>query len=113
MPARPPVPPQPTSAPSTIRRQPAQQRSQERRERILAVASDLIADKGSEPLKMSEIAQLAGISIGSLYQYFPDKRAVVRTLAERFATENRRCVDAALAAVHDEAGLVAAFSGLV
>ena len=51
----------------------AQQRSRERLERILAAASELIAEKGSDQVKMSELAELAGISIGSLYQYFPTR----------------------------------------
>jgi AcrR family transcriptional regulator len=99
--------------PSVARRQPVQQRSQERQDRILTVAEELIATKGSDQVKMSEIAQGAEISIGSLYQYFPDKRAVIRTLAERHAAESRRCIEEALAAVRDKAGLLAAFSALV
>ncbi|SAL41466.1 TetR family transcriptional regulator [Caballeronia peredens] len=98
---------------SAARRQPAQQRSRERLDRILEVAQQLIAEKGSEHVKMSEIAELAEISIGSLYQYFPDKRAIVRTLAELYAAESRRCVREALDAVRDKAQLLSAFSALV
>lgn len=98
---------------STARRKPVQQRSQDRLERILSVAKSLIAQHGSEPLKMSEIADLAGISIGSLYQYFPDKRSILRTLAEQYAAESRHCIEEALATVHDQASLAAAFSALV
>ncbi|EJL20442.1 transcriptional regulator [Caulobacter sp. AP07] len=100
-------------AATVARRAPAQQRSRERLERILAVASDLIARKGSDQMKMSEIADLAGISIGSLYQYFPDKSAIIRTLAERFNGESRKCIEAALADVRGLDGLLAAYSGLV
>jgi AcrR family transcriptional regulator len=103
----------PSAEPSVARRQPTQARSHERRERILLVAEALIAEKGSDPLKMSEIAEQAGISIGSLYQYFPDKRSVIRTLAEQNAAESRHCIEEALAEVHDKASLAAAFSGLV
>jgi AcrR family transcriptional regulator len=98
---------------STVRRQPVQQRSQERRDRILAVSERLLAEKGSDQVTMSEISQLAEISIGSLYQYFPDKRSIVRTLAELYALESRRCIEEALASVQDTAGLLAAFSALV
>jgi AcrR family transcriptional regulator len=100
-------------AATTARRAPAQQRSRERLERILAVASELIARKGSDQLKMSEIAELAGISIGSLYQYFPDKSAIIRTLAEHYAGESRRCIEEAFADVRGIDGLLAAFSSLV
>ncbi|MNN19308.1 HTH-type transcriptional repressor Bm3R1 [compost metagenome] len=95
------------------RRRPTQQRSRERQERILGVATQLIASKGSDQLKMSEIAERSDISIGSLYQYFPDKSSVIRTLAERYNTESRRCIEEALAAVEDAAGLQAAYAGLL
>ena len=80
------------------RRQPSQQRSRERHDRILAAAKSLIAGKGSDRVKMSEVAALAQMSIGSLYQYFPDKGAIVRTLAERYSAESRACIEQALAA---------------
>ena len=95
------------------RRQPVQQRSHERLDRILVVAKELIAHKGSDLLKMSEIAAQAGISIGSLYQYFPDKRAILRKLAEQYVAESRRCIQDALAGADDDASLAAAFSSLV
>ncbi|EJM18276.1 transcriptional regulator [Pseudomonas sp. GM21] len=102
---------QPFSEPA--RRTPTQQRSRERQERILAVATQLIASKGSDSLKMSEIAERSEISIGSLYQYFPDKSSVIRTLAERYNAESRRCIEAALVAVQDAHGLRAAYSDLL
>ncbi|BAO92038.1 TetR/AcrR family transcriptional regulator [Caballeronia cordobensis] len=98
---------------SAVRRRPAQQRSRERLDRILEVAQQLIAEKGSEHVRMSEIAELAEISIGSLYQYFPDKRAIVRTLAGLYAAESRRCVREALEAVQNRAQLLDAFASLV
>jgi AcrR family transcriptional regulator len=106
-------PPRIAAKGSVARRQPAQQRSRERLDRILEVAQQLIAEKGSEHVKMSEIAELAEISIGSLYQYFPDKRAIVRTLAELYADESRRCVREALDAVQNKAQLLDAFASLV
>ncbi len=94
-------------------RAPTQQRSRERVERLLAGAASLIAARGSAALKMSDIADGAGVSIGSLYQYFPDKGAVIRTLAERYNAQSRACIESALAPVHDKAGLRRAFAGLV
>lgn len=90
------------------RRTPVQRRSRERFERILAVATALIAEKGSDALRMSDIADRAGVSIGAVYQYFPDKGAIVRTLAERYNARGRACVEAELAQVRSEAGLRAA-----
>jgi AcrR family transcriptional regulator len=91
----------------------AQQRSRDRLERILVAASKLIAEKGSDQVKMSEVAELARISIGSLYQYFPDKSAIIRTLAERYNAESRKCIEEALAGVRDLNGLLEAFASLV
>jgi AcrR family transcriptional regulator len=101
------------SGSEATRRNPTQQRSRERQERILAVATQLIATKGSDQLKMSEIAERSEISIGSLYQYFPDKSSVIRTLAERYNGESRRCIEQALNAVEDVPGLQAAYSDLL
>ncbi|MDR6607474.1 TetR/AcrR family transcriptional regulator [Pseudomonas synxantha] len=102
---------QPAAEP--VRRNPTQQRSRERQERILAMATQLIADKGSDQLKMSEIAERSGISIGSLYQYFPDKSSVIRMLAERYNAESRRCITEAMEAVEDAQGLHVAYSQLL
>lgn len=62
---------------------------------------------------MSEVAELAEISIGSLYQYFPDKSAIIRTLAERYHAESRKCIEEALAAVEDLKGLEEAYESLL
>ncbi|MBB3355354.1 AcrR family transcriptional regulator [Rhizobium sp. BK049] len=95
------------------RRIPRQQRGRERFEKILAVAAELIESHGSDGLKMSEIVEKAGLSFGALYQYFPDKSAIIRTLAERFNEEGRRCVEAELAKVVDAAALPAALANIV
>jgi AcrR family transcriptional regulator len=83
------------------RRIPSQQRGRERFEKILAVASDLIEKNGSDALKMSEIVEKAELSFGALYQYFPDKTSIIRTLAERFNEQGRQCVIDELAKVTD------------
>lgn len=95
------------------RRAPVQQRSRERLDRILAVATELIGARGSDQLKMGEVAERAGISIGSLYQYFPDKSAIIRSLAERASAESRRCIEDALAPVTSVAELETAYGSLI
>ena len=87
------------------RRIPSQKRGRERFEKILAVASQLIESHGSDGLKMSEIVERAGLSFGALYQYFPDKSAIIRTLAERFNEQGRQCVEAELEKVRDTENL--------
>jgi AcrR family transcriptional regulator len=94
-------------------RQPQQKRSRERVERILAAAKELIARGGSDVMKMGELAEKAGVPIGSLYQFFPDKASVVRTLAERYNEEGRACIREALEPVRDEAAFSKAFSELI
>ena len=71
---------------------PTQKRSRERFERILACATELIAEKGSEAFRMSDIVERTGIAFGSLYQYFPDKTAIIGTLAQRYNAVGRDCV---------------------
>ncbi|PBB34276.1 MULTISPECIES: TetR/AcrR family transcriptional regulator [unclassified Mesorhizobium] len=95
------------------RRAPTQQRSRERVERMLAAAAALIAEQGSDAMRMGEVAERAGVSIGSLYQFFPDKRAIVWALAERYTAESQTCISAALKDVSDAEGLKRAFSELV
>ncbi|GLQ55525.1 TetR family transcriptional regulator [Devosia nitrariae] len=99
--------------PSQPRKMPTQQRSRERVERILAVATDLIAERGSDAVRMSDIAEGAGVSIGSLYQYFPDKSAVIRTLAERSNEMALACVERIMGQVQDLPGLAQALQQVV
>ncbi len=80
-------------------RQPSQRRSRERVEKLLSTATALIAASGSDALRMSDVAQQAGVSIGSLYQYFPDKAALIRALAERYNEAGRHCTATELDAV--------------
>ncbi len=68
---------------SNIRRVPRQARSRARVESILSCAVEMIESQGSGLLKMNDLAAQAAIPIGSLYQYFPDRAAIVHTLAER------------------------------
>jgi AcrR family transcriptional regulator len=65
------------------RRAPVQARSADRVVRILDAAAALLDEVGPEALTTSTIAARAGVSVGSLYQYFPDKHAVVEALARR------------------------------
>jgi AcrR family transcriptional regulator len=90
-----------------------QQRSRERLERILAVTTTLITDRGSDSLRMGEIAERSSISIGSLYQYFPDKSAIIRTLAERYNAQGRACVQAILDTITREDQLETALHRVV
>ncbi len=63
-----------------LRRVPKQQPSRERYDRVLQAARLLIAERGNDSVSMRQIAEAADVPIGSLYQYFPDKNAVLWTL---------------------------------
>ncbi|MGY3445440.1 MULTISPECIES: TetR family transcriptional regulator [unclassified Bradyrhizobium] len=78
--------------PGLARMAPTQQRSRDRFERILACATEIMAEKGSEAFRMSDIVARSGVAFGSLYQYFPDKAAIIGTLAERHNAAGRDCV---------------------
>ncbi|WP_024876948.1 TetR/AcrR family transcriptional regulator [Saccharomonospora piscinae] len=66
-----------------LRRQPVQQRSAKRVERMLDASAELLDEVGYEGLTTTLIAKRAGVAVGSLYQFFPDKRAVVQALTQR------------------------------
>ena len=102
-----------TEQTSSLRRQPNQKRSRDRVERILTCATTLIERDGSDALRMSELAQLAEISIGSLYQYFPDKASIIRTLAERHSEAGQDCIKQAMESVTTPKQLLTGFGDLV
>lgn len=76
-----------TSAPATgiePRRLPVQARSRERVERILDAAVQLLIEDGYNAVKTNLIAKRAGVSIGSVYQFFPNRFAIFNALAARY-----------------------------
>lgn len=103
----------PTIATAGPRKTPVQKRSRERVERMLTAATALIAERGSDALRMGEVAERAGVSIGSLYQFFPDKTALMGTLVERYNEQSRRCIAQSMASVRDEDGFQRAFAELI
>lgn len=81
----------------TLRKQPVQQRSAKRVEQMLEACAALIDELGYDGVTTTLIAERAGVAVGSLYQFFPDKRAVVQALTKRnldhFTTEIDRRLD--------------------
>jgi AcrR family transcriptional regulator len=102
-----------TGAQGRARLVPTQQRSRERFERILESAAEVMAEKGSEAFRMSDIVERTGVPFGSLYQYFPDKTAIIGTLAERYNAIGRDCVRRDLAAVKSPKDLYPALCRIV
>lgn len=93
----------PPAAPG--RRQPRQARAQLTVQRILAAARALVADQGVEALTTNRIAEAAHVNIATLYQYFPNKEAVLDALLENYAAEMAAGLDALLASLDDSAGI--------
>ena len=65
------------------RKMPTQARAQETVEAILAATKKVLVKDGYEAASTNRVAEVAGVSIGSLYQYFPSKAALVSELIER------------------------------
>lgn len=62
------------------RRKPKQERSKQLVADILEAAAQVLSEYGFENASTNKIAKRAGVSIGSLYQYFPDKESLVAAL---------------------------------
>ena len=69
------------------RRRATQARSRATVDNILAAAARMVAERGADAVTMTEIAQQSGVVIGSVYQYFADKPAILRALLERHNAE--------------------------
>lgn len=69
--------------PTNQRRRPRQARSRATWEAIVEAASQILERRSPEAFNTTEIAERAGVSIGTLYQYFPDKQAILLAAARR------------------------------
>lgn len=68
----------------SLRRLPVQERSAARVRRMLDAAADLIEEVGYDRLSTTAIAQRADVAIGSVYQFFGDKRSLAEALSQRY-----------------------------
>jgi len=66
-----------------LRRVPVQGRSVARVARMLDACAELVDEVGYDGLTTTLLAERAGVAIGSVYQFFPDKRAIVQALTLR------------------------------
>lgn len=65
------------------RRRPRQARSRATYDSILEAAAQVLEREGAAGLNTNRVAERAGVSVGTLYQYFPDKDAILLAVAER------------------------------
>jgi AcrR family transcriptional regulator len=87
----------PKKTPIRPRKAARQERSQVTVDAILEAAARLFAEGGLEDVNTNRIAELAGVSIGSLYQYFPSKQAILGELIDRHSEQTTAALAAKLA----------------
>ncbi|NOX82531.1 MAG: TetR/AcrR family transcriptional regulator [Alphaproteobacteria bacterium] len=90
----------PQSPAITARKAPKQQRSKKMVEAILEAAARILED-GAAPFTTNHIAERAGVSIGSLYQYFPGAEAIMAALIEQHVADERAAAEEILSAAEN------------
>lgn len=80
-----------------MRKSPQQARSRDMVERIVAAGREVLVTHGYDAFSTNRVAAAAGVSPGSLYQYFPDKAAILDVVIDRYWGEVAESVAASLA----------------
>lgn len=78
------------------RKQPKQARSRQMQADILTAAADVLRTRGLEGFTTNAVAERAGVSIGSLYQYFPAKEAILAALVREMRRDMRTDLEEAV-----------------
>lgn len=86
----------PRKSSTTPRKLPQQDRSRTTVEAILEATAHILTEEGYDKASTNHIAERAGISIGSLYQYFPNKESLMVTLMEQHSNEIAELVESKL-----------------
>ncbi len=89
----------------------SQARSRATRERLLAAAETVFAEKGYDGAKIADIAEEAGCSVGAVYFRCKDKSALFQAIAESFIEDARAGTSRLLS--HDHGGPEAILRGFV
>lgn len=84
--------------PRPFRKQPSQARSRATVDAILEAGARILSARGWAGFTTNAVAEAAGVSIGSLYQYMPDKLALVGAIRDRHIDDSLAAVQGALAA---------------
>ncbi len=95
------APAKPRQVRMTVRKRPRQERSRATVEVILDATAQVLIRAGFDGLTTNTVAEVAGVSIGSVYQYFPNKMALVSALIERHLDSVHAAVFFELARVRD------------
>ncbi len=89
----------PRAAP--VRRKPVQDRSRIRQDRILKASAKVLVRHGYEGATTTRVAAAARIPVGSLYEYFPNREAIFRSLLE---AEMRKTMEAVIRRAPEQKG---------
>lgn len=84
------------AARTSVRRRPKQRRARQTVEAVLDAVIRLLKRGGAKAITTNRIAEVAGVSIGSVYQYFPDKGAIFTALHQRHVDQIDRMVQTKL-----------------
>lgn len=76
-----------------LRRTPRQARARQKLAKVLEAADRLLAAEGPEVLTTTRVAAEAGVSVGTLYQYLPDRDAIIDAVADRYLTRLETLMD--------------------
>jgi len=98
------------------RKQPRQSRSRVTVDAILEATAQVSIAEGYDKLNTARIAERAGVSVGSLYQYFPNKNALIASLVDLHANRIAATMEQALAESTNlsfEAGITALVEALL
>lgn len=74
------------------RKNPSQDRAKRTVDAILQATAHILREEGADGLSTNKVAKRAGVSIGSLYQYFPNKTSLILALATEHSGEQVRQV---------------------
>lgn len=77
-------------------KKPTQARSKATYQAILEATTHILITQGYEALTTNHVAEIAGVSIASLYQYFPNKESLVATLHTDHAKQTRKTINTTL-----------------
>ena len=71
------------------RRKPKQERAVATVDAVIEAAARILIDDGYARLTTNRVAERAGVSVGTLYQYFRSKEAILEALVQRIADERQ------------------------
>jgi len=97
---------------ATAKRRPVQARSRKIKAAIMEAAHDVMRERGIRAITTNAIAEQAGIKIGSIYDYFPNKEAIIAEIYEEKLAQVRGFLEAGSERI-DRAGWRAQLADLI